>query len=162
MRNKPASRTVIKCSLCKIKFMGTTAKADCKSHLRYCERKCMVMENDKKFGIAWKNISTNDFKCMHCSGNQPPYGPKNCRPYTTNLREHAFRHVYRMHANQIPSDAVKIDIKRKAPKRRASEADQNKSTSVKADSDITANETNVVVLADSVPVPAEVEILKGK
>jgi hypothetical protein len=145
----PVSGAFIICRLCKMKFDGRTAKRDCKRHLKICERKAMVMENDSEiFGIKWKNINTNEFKCMHCSENQPPYNPKNCRPYTTKLREHAFRHIFKMHSNEIHSDAVKINIKCKTPNKAQLRTDID----VLTDTNIAASHDNVL----------GVENLKGK
>lgn len=96
-----------KCSLCNHISSGKTAKRDCQRHQKYCQIKCDVRENDKKFGILFEG---NEFKCIHCT-------------YTTRLREHAFRHLNKTHNDKIPPGLVKIDIKRKVQKRKDQDSD---------------------------------------
>jgi hypothetical protein len=61
--------------------------------MKACAKKLSVLENDKKFGVIWKSLRNNDFKCAHCpaAGISPVY--------KSNLREHVFRHVFKMHAS---------------------------------------------------------------
>lgn len=131
--------------------------------MRACAKRLSVLENDKQFGVIWKNVRVNDFKCAHCSaaGISPVY--------RSNLREHAFRHVFKMHADQIPVNAVKINIKERARKKAPissehedisdNEEPAHMSTSI-IDNNI--GDTNVVETQPEIsPGPAKKEFLIG-
>lgn len=105
------SSKMSKCNACKKKFKSTATKRDNEQHMKACAKRLSVLENDKMFGVIWKSLRINDFKCAHCpaAGISPVY--------KSNLREHVFRHVFKMHADKIPANAVKMNIKERAEKK---------------------------------------------
>lgn len=107
-RKKPSSVLIRQCSLCKKKLKGT--QRDYERHIKTCNQKLIVLKNDKKiYGIHRENLWSKMFKCMHCKEEI----------YTTKLREHAFRHVRAVHADLIPPDAIKINIKKETHEKKA-------------------------------------------
>lgn len=106
----PISGQRFKCSICKRKFEGKSAKRDCNRHSYACKTKIIVMENDKKAGVLRKSVKIKSFTCKYCI-------------YATKNREHAFRHVYKQHPKEIPTNFVKINCTDKLPtKARANQA----------------------------------------